>query len=212
MITGGPDVEEIGAPANADLVIAADSGLALAHRLGLQVHVAVGDFDSAAAADVQRAADTGAEVLPLPRRKDETDLEVAILEAQRRGADRVLVVGGTGGRLDHLLANALVLASDRWRAMSVTGRFGRARVWVVRGEVVLTGTPGEIVSLIPATDRSAGVTSEGLAYPLAGVTLEAASARGLSNALITETARVSVVDGVLLAILPGEMADPEALP
>jgi len=48
-----------------------------------------------------------------------------------------------------------------------------------------------------------GVTTEGLAYPLRGETLEPGSSRGVSNAFESEEARISVDDGVLLAIRPG---------
>ncbi len=56
------------------------------------------------------------------------------------------------------------------------------------------------------TVRRKGVTTEGLAYPLRGETLEAGSSRGVSNVFVEETARISVERGVLLAIRPGAAA------
>lgn len=197
---------------DAAFVIAADSGLALARRLGLEVHLAIGDFDSTSAEDLRGAASAGTEVVRLPRAKDETDLELALGEASKRGATEVRVVGGVGGRLDHLLANALVLTSERWREMRISARFGAARLWVVRAEAELHGDPGEIVSLVPVGGAAEGVVSRGLAYGLAGERLEASSARGLSNVLLGKVATVRLSRGVLLAILPGERADPESLP
>ncbi|GIK99482.1 MAG: hypothetical protein BroJett029_36910 [Alphaproteobacteria bacterium] len=117
-----------------------------------------------------------------------------------------------GGRLDHLLANALVLTSERWRDMRVSARFGPARLWVVRTEVELHGDPGEIVSLVPVGGAAEGVVSRGLAYRLVGERLEPSSATGLSNALLGNVATVGLSQGVLLAILPGERADPDSLP
>lgn len=216
VVTGGPDTEPLteleSDVGDAAFVIAADSGLALARRLGLEVHVAIGDFDSTSAGELRDAASAGTEVVRLPRAKDETDLELALGEASRRGAGEVRVLGGVGGRLDHLLANALVLTSERWRDMRVSARFGAARLWVVRTEVELHGDPGEIVSLVPVGGAAEGVVSRGLAYRLVGERLEPSSATGLSNALLGNVATVGLSQGVLLAILPGERADPDSLP
>ena len=63
--------------------------------------------------------------------------------------------------------------------------------------------PGELVSLLPVHGAAERVTTEGLAYPLRAETLEAGTTRGVSNVFATETARVSLDRGVLLAIRPG---------
>jgi thiamine pyrophosphokinase len=47
------------------------------------------------------------------------------------------------------------------------------------------------------------VTTDGLVYPLSDETLEPGSTRGVSNVFATESARVEVARGVVLAIRPG---------
>ena len=86
-----------------DVVIAADGGAALADVLGWPIDALVGDFDSIEPDTLARTRAAGATVRAFPSDKDETDLELALAEARERAADEVIVVGGGGGRLDHLL-------------------------------------------------------------------------------------------------------------
>jgi thiamine pyrophosphokinase len=186
----------LGAP-----VVAADKGLEHALSLGLKVTLAVGDFDSASPEAVAVAEAAGTRIERHPEEKDATDLELALDAAAALEPRRILVLAGEGGRLDHQLSTLLLLASERYAASQVDALVGAASVHVVRGSLELRGTPGELVSLLPL-GRAEGITTEGLAYPLRGETLEAGSSRGISNVFEAEVARVSVEQGVLLAVRP----------
>ena len=96
------------------LVIAADGGLAEAIRLDRRVDVLVGDLDSARPEDVARVTADGGAVERHDPLKDATDLELALDRAEREGAGRIVVAGGDGGRLDHLLGNLTLIAAPRW--------------------------------------------------------------------------------------------------
>jgi thiamine pyrophosphokinase len=188
----------LGAP-----VVAADKGLEHALALGLEVSLAVGDFDSASPEAVAAAEGAGTRIERHPHAKDATDLELTVGAAAALKPARILVLAGTGGRLDHELSLLLLLGSERYSSVEIDAIVGAASVHVVRGSRTLHGTPGELVSLLPL-GRAVGVTTEGLAYPLRGETLEAGSSRGVSNVFESETAHVSIERGVLLAIRPGE--------
>jgi thiamine pyrophosphokinase len=189
----------LGAP-----VIAADKGLEHALALGLDVAVAVGDFDSASPEAVAVAEAAGVRVERHPHEKDATDLELALDLGAAMSPERILVLAGTGGRLDHELAALLLLGADRYARAEVDAFVGGARVHVIHAERSLEGVPGELVTLLALHGRAEGVTAEGLMYPLRGETLEAGSSRGVSNAFAADTARISLERGVLLAIRPGE--------
>ena len=189
----------IGAP-----VVAADKGLEHALALGLEVTVAVGDFDSASPEAVAVAEAAGTRVERHPHEKDATDLELALDLAAAMDPERILVLAGTGGRLDHELAALLLLGSDRYAGAQVDALVGAARVHVVRGSRSLDGAPGEVVTLLAVHGPAHGVTTEGLTYPLRGETLEPGSSRGVSNVFAARTATVSLEHGVLLAIVPGD--------
>jgi thiamine pyrophosphokinase len=183
-------------------VIAADSGLHHAQDLGVPVDIVVGDLDSVDEARLADEVVRGAQVERHPAEKDATDLELALDVARRCGADDVLVVGGAGGRLDHFLANALVLASDAFADMDVRALVGEALVTVVRRRTTLHGEPGSLLTLLPVGGPARGVSTKALRYPLAGDDLFPASTRGVSNEFLEPVAIVELEQGVLLAVQP----------
>jgi thiamine pyrophosphokinase len=202
----GPAVD---LPAGAT-IIAADGGLDRAAALGVDVDVLVGDLDSVAPAALARAEAAGVRIVRHPVAKDATDLELALDEAVALGARRALVVASAGGRLDHLLASLLLLASARYASLVVDALVGDALVHVVRGTRTLGASVGDLVTLLPLGGAATGVTTSGLEYPLHGETLEPGSTRGVSNVFSTDHARVTVTSGVLLAIRTSREPDPHS--
>jgi thiamine pyrophosphokinase len=184
------------------IVVAADGGVEHALALGREVDLVVGDFDSADPAAVDAAVAGGAEVRRYPAAKDQSDLELAVRAARAGGATRVMVVGGAGGRLDHFLANALLLASPAFDDLEIEALVADARITVVRRDARLGGEPGDVCSLLAAGGPARGVRTAGLRYPLEGEDLLPGSTRGLSNELTDPVATVSLEHGVLLAVQP----------
>jgi len=184
------------------MVVAADSGVEHALALGRRVDLVIGDFDSADPAAVDAARTEGAEVRRYPAEKDQSDLELALRAARERGVRRVIVVGGSGGRLDHLLANVLLLASPTFADLEVEALVGDARVVVIHDHARLSGTPGDLCSLLAVGGPAHRVTTTGLRYRLDGEDLQPGSTRGLSNELAEPVATVSLEHGTVLAVLP----------
>lgn len=203
---GGPVRLPVEVPEGA-LVIAADVGLAEANRLSVAVDLLVGDLDSVDPVDLEAFEGAGGEVRRHHEDKDATDLELAITDAIVAGAGRIVVVGGDRGRLDHLLANAVLLASPRHAAVEVDAIFGATHLHVVRGRRQLVGVPGELISLFALGGPAHGVRAEGVRWPLDGAVLEPGSSLGVSNRFVTERAVIEVRDGVVLAIRPGVEGD-----
>jgi thiamine pyrophosphokinase len=186
----------------ADLIVAADSGIHHAQALGFRVDVLVGDLDSVDPRALDAAVASGTTVERHPAAKDATDLELALLAARDRECSRVVVVGGHGGRFDHLIANALLLASPELSGIELEARIGDAQVFVVRDTSELHGAPGDRCSLLPVGGPAVGVLTEGLRYPLRRETLYPGSTRGVSNEFLVVTATVALDHGALLAVLP----------
>jgi len=187
------------------VVIAADSGLDHAHALGLRADLAVGDFDSVSPRALHRAEADGTSLERHPAAKDATDLELALDAAVARDPERIVVLGGHGGRVDHLLANAALLTADRYASVDVVAHMGGATLTVVRSTTELRGEPGELVSLLALHRPATGVTTDGLLYPLRGEDLHPGSTRGVSNELVASSASASLTSGVLLVVQPGQI-------
>ena len=207
VVTGGDPIDRAHLPTlpPGTLVIAADSGIDHAHALGLRVDIGIGDFDSVSAEGMARAMADGAVLERHPAEKDATDLELALDVARARRPERILLLGGHGGRLDHLLANALLLAAPAYAGIELSAQMGPARVTVIHTAGLLTGAPGDIVTLLAAHGPATGISTTGLRYPLADEDLQPGSSRGVSNELTEDHATVSVTGGVVLAVQPGSI-------
>lgn len=203
VLAGGEVVSEaVGATLpQHDFVIAADSGVLQAEVLGLTVDLAVGDFDSIPD-EALRELDELDRTERHPEEKDQTDLELALDAARKRGAARIVVIGGGGQRADHALANALLLTSEAYRDIAMEAHTGDAVLTVVRGRRELRGALGELISLLAVGGHAQGVTTAGLRYSLSDEKLASASTRGVSNEFTGACAVVEVRDGVLLAVQP----------
>ena len=189
------------APADAELLIAADSGAQALLDLGLRPHVVVGDMDSVPPETLAALRTAGVEVVQLRPDKDETDLEVALQLAVERGAGAITVFGALGGpRLDHLLASVLLLTAPYLRGHDVRLVDPRHQMFLAQQETVVEGNPGDLVTLLPLTPEVRDVRTEGLLYRLSGEPLRQAAARGVSNVLDGAVAHVRHGAGELLVI------------
>ena len=95
-------------------------------------------------------------------------------------ARRIVVVGGDGGRLDHLLGNAFLLGSDRWAALEIDAVLGDARIAVVRDERSMEGEVGELIGLYAVGGPARPRHHRGSRWALVEAT-PAGSSLGLSN-------------------------------
>jgi thiamine pyrophosphokinase len=182
-----------------DLIIAADSGYDLADRAGFTVDVLVGDMDS-----------IETEVIPdsviqerHPTDKDATDLELALARATDEEPLRIVVVGGGGARLDHELATAALLCSERWADVEeLDWVTDRGTAYVVRSRRIIHGDPGAIFTLIPMGGPVTGVNTRGLRWNLMDATMHPGTTWGVSNELTGPVADIRVATGCLLVVMP----------
>lgn len=185
----------------ADIVIAADSGVDTIRKLGGRVDILVGDLDSVSSEGLAWARSQRARILRHPVRKDATDLELALQIAADR-AESVHVLASAGGRLDHAVANLLVLASQRWAGVRLSATVDSAHVDVIRGRCRLGGEVGDRLSLLAIGGPARIARTRGLEYPCVDEVLSPTSARGVSNVIIGVHPTVEVRSGVVLAIRP----------
>ena len=156
--------------AAADLLVACDGALAAARALGREPDYVVGDGDSLPPAD--RAA-LGALFIAVPE-QDTNDLckafRFVISLPRPDGALSITLLGATGLREDHALANIFHLLDFTEEVPDTTILTDAGTFVTVREEQTFPCRPGDAVSVfapLPGTH----VTSRGLAWPLDGVDL-----------------------------------------
>jgi len=186
-----------------DLLIAADGGGRHCLEAGCAPQVIIGDLDSIAQSELQELVSLGTEVLTHPVRKNETDLELAIGYAMKKGVKEIIILSALGGRWDHTLGNIMLLASTRFEPTRIRIIDHNQEIDLIRaGDIhVITGNPGDIVSLIPVHNTVVGVTTSGLEYKLNGNALVFGATLSLSNTLNSKQATVAIEEGLLICIV-----------
>lgn len=193
---------DVGRLDDAALIIAADAGAASLDALGRQPDLLVGDLDSIPPELLGRLERAGVRTERHPADKDASDTELALAAALDAGATEIVLLGATGGdRLDHELANVLLLADPSLAGRDVRLVRGSSVVRALHGgdRLVLEGVVGDLVTLLPIGE-AAGVTTHGLRWSLDGATLSPGRSRGLSNEITVFGATVALERGTLIVI------------
>jgi thiamine pyrophosphokinase len=203
------DVRGITRYIDADTVlIAADGGMARFRQLGLKPNVVIGDFDSITALPRQvRAMAPGQtiiyndiEYIRYSTDKHYTDSELAVRYALQSGSGDIILGGLLGNRLDHLLANILLLQNNDFQAANIRIIEGTQEIYLIRERATITGKVGDIISFMPIAGSAQIRRSSGLKYDLSKYLLSVQGNLGVSNVLVGRTAEISLTQGVLLVI------------
>ena len=182
-----------------DLIIAADAGRMTAEKCGVTPHIIAGDFDSSDAPPDGGAA----EIIRVPAEKDDTDTMLACDLAIERGASRLTILGGTGGRIDHLLSNLFLLENLHRRGVRAMLCDGNNRVRLLEnGSVTLPRCGYRYFSLIALGDAAA--TLRGCKYPLTDAPLRRELPYAVSNEITADAATVTVHGAPVFLIESGK--------
>ena len=183
-------------------VIAADGGYSYIARHGLRADMLVGDFDSLVEIPRHEC------VRVLPQEKDDTDMLAAIRAGEERGCRVFHIYGGTGGRLDHTLANIQCVAGLAGRGARGFLHGRDTAITAIRdGELRFPAGCSGVISVFSHSDSATGVYERGLKYPLCDATLDSRRPLGVSNEFTGEPATVSVRSGTLVVIYPQNITE-----
>jgi thiamine pyrophosphokinase len=183
----------------AAIVVAADSGLVAAEAAGVEPDWVVGDMDSLP--DLARLEHYPPErVCRFPCDKDLLDTEIALNLLWDKGCTHNVLIGGGGGRLDHLLALRTLLDRPRCPQRWVTDTED-IRVTEAGGTVELSIPVGTRISVLAAAGGPWKASSNGLKWPLDQVRIDAGWV-GISNTACEARVVVRAEQGRFLVMLP----------
>lgn len=187
-------------PQPGDLVLAADGGANLCLAWGWPVDAVVGDMDSVDPSVRRRLEALGIPFILSPVEKDETDLELALRLALERGATELVIAGALGARIDHTLGNLALLALPALAAVAVRIVDGAQIIWLVRDHLIVSGQPGDILSLLPFGGDVRGVSVTGVHWPLREADLPLGPSLSVSNRMVGQQAEITVQSGMVLVV------------
>jgi thiamine pyrophosphokinase len=184
-------------------IIAADSGIDFMQRNGITPQYIIGDFDSADAKSLSLYEEENkAKIIRLKPEKDDTDTEAAINIAIELGATSIAIIGATGTRLDHVLANVSLLGIGLKRGIPIEllDEHNRVRMTDKRLTIRKDEQYGRYVSIIPYGGAAEKVNLTGFKYPLTDATLPLYSSLGISNEIKEEEAVIEFENSIIIVI------------
>lgn len=179
-------------PKSEDLVIAADSGYKNSKLCGVKPNILIGDFDS-----IGEVPSDVEEVLQMPPEKDLTDTQLAVEVAIERGADEIVIISGTDGRLDHTLSNLAILEGLWNRNIRCVLTSGQNRVRYIKnsGHILLREKNFKYFSVIACDSVVKGVSIKGAKYPLNNLKLTKTLQYAVSNEIDGNCSLITVKRG-----------------
>lgn len=176
------------------IVIAADSGLHHARNLGICPSEIVGDFDSVEPGLLDDYP--GIIMHRHQQDKDETDTELGIELLRKRGAERIHIVGGGGGRLDHLYAVLSLFhrhdPPDHWYTH-------REHIQLIHENMIVRPGRGRRVSFFPLGTEECIMRTKGLKWPLDSLGWRVGDF-GISNIVIEDEVQIEMKKGKLIMV------------
>ena len=198
------------------LMVAADSGLELAESAGLKPHWIIGDMDSISNPAKLKSYPEDC-IIRYPVDKDFTDTELAFSLLKEKGCDDIWIIGGGGGRVDHLFGIRSMLEKEffpsRWypdnadiycletRSLAPETDVQETENSVLQhGKLSLCLEPGNLVSVFPLGCGPWEASSRGLRWPLDNVSWNRGFF-GLSNIAQTGEIMINCVQGRFMVLV-----------
>ena len=177
-------------------LIGVDRGALTAAEAGRRMKLAIGDFDSVEASGAELIREMSDEVISLNRIKDDSDSEAAVRELIRRGYEKIILTGGTGGRLDHEIVNLRLVSLFPGIVM-------------LEDPQNLVQAFGEGIHRIPAAGKKyisffaaepSVISLSGMKYTLSRRTFMPRDLYGLSNEVTGDEGVLTVHSGIILCV------------
>ncbi|TFB23254.1 thiamine diphosphokinase [Filobacillus milosensis] len=204
IVAAGPkqEIPKLDKYKDIDFWIGVDEGASTLIESNIQPDLVIGDFDSIDTEKLETIKHKAKLVKEFPNEKDETDLELAFIEAIHLKPTTVYVLGATGGRLDHAWINVHLLV-----------KFAHTDIdaWIVNNQNQMTlKAPGQhwlekdssfpYISFLPFTHTVEDLTLKGFKYELENRMIKQGSTLTVSNEWSEKKGTYFFNSGILLVI------------
>ena len=186
---------------NTDCIIAVDKGLEFLHQHKIKPDVVVGDFDSISKEIMSHYLDRDEiSIYSHDSVKESSDTELAIEVALNLKVKHLLILGGTGNRLDHFWGNVQSLTMALEAGVCGVIMDSKNRIRLLNKEFALRKEDrfGDYFSLFPLGGVVDKVSLQGAKYPLTNEKLTPWNSRCISNEIIEEELVIRFNNGVVV--------------
>lgn len=194
-------VEQILAQEEGACVIGVDRGMEYLYQKKIVPQYIVGDFDSIRPEVISYYRDeTHVPIREYNPIKDASDTEIAIRLAMTLGCTEILVLGATGGRIDHLWANIQTLAVACKAGVQAYILDPRNKIWVIDRPCTLKKAEayGTYLSLFAISGEIYDFNLKGTKWPLSHHVLKPTDSLTVSNKYEDDEVEISFPDGMLV--------------
>ncbi|RKD34370.1 thiamine diphosphokinase [Thermohalobacter berrensis] len=183
-----------------DFIVCADGGAKHLFKANLKPDVIVGDLDSITNEALGKYREEGIKFVKFPAKKDNTDTDLAIDYALQKGANEIVLLGATGTRIDHTLANIFLLYKLLKKGVKAKIIDSHNEIYITDNKLKISKDINTFVSIIPFLGDVEGVTLKGFEYETNNIDIKFSSTLGISNKVISDKGKVKIKDGVCLVI------------
>lgn len=184
-----------------DYIIGVDRGAYFLCLNGIEMDIAIGDFDSVTNDEKGHITSNTKEIISCDAfDKNESDTEMAFNYALKKQPNEILLFGVLGTRFDHSIANIQLLYSGLAAGIDCKIVDEWNEIQLVSSQLVIHKNRFNNVSLLPLTSEVNGITLEGFLYPLTDATIRIGESIGISNILKGEVGKITVKSGILQVI------------
>lgn len=184
-----------------EYVIGVDGGLSFLYDNQVMPTHVVGDFDSVDAEVLAYfKAQKHIEIRAFDPVKDASDTEIAIRLAIEVGAEKLWILGATGTRLDHVMANiqSLKIAHENGVQAYIVDACNRISLQEKEACLLKEHAFGEYFSIFPFGGIVERISIEGAKYPLKDYRLCPYDSRCVSNEMQENEVKITFPKGMII--------------
>lgn len=184
-----------------DFVLCADGGMDHLLKINYIPDLVLGDFDSISKDSFNFIRENNIPIQKYPSIKDSTDTELAIDYLVENGFDEIILTGVTGTRLDHTMANVLLL--NYLLKKRIKGKIidDHNTIYLLEDYKELNDLKDFYISLIPINEDGIVLSLSGFFYNLDHEFIEFGSSRGISNKIIGQQGIIQIHNGKALLFI-----------
>lgn len=182
-------------------VIGVDRGIEFLYDHGITPSYIVGDFDSVDGKVVSYYRDeTNVPIREFNPVKDASDTEIAVRLAVTLGCKEMVILGATGGRLDHLWANVQILTIPLRAGIDARILDRQNCIRLIEEETTLKKKEayGPYFSLFPLAQEVYDLNITGAKYPLHNHTLSPYDSLCVSNQFEEDEVVITFLSGIVI--------------